>query len=240
MTAQKVLVIDDSRQERYRLNSVLRRAGYLTIMADSGEAGLRQFFSENPELVILDISMPGMDGWEVCQRIRQVSEVPILILSAAHDSIADKVRGLDLGANDYMVKPFHHEELLARVRTNLRISPRLTQRNQYEDAFLSINLIERTIERDGKSIDLTEKEFGLLKALLRGAPDPVTIESLFDQVWGYPETYDANYVRIYMSSLRRKLEPNPKKPAYIQTVRGIGYRFVSADSFGENGVGPDR
>lgn len=229
MSAQKVLVIDDSRQILSILRQVLEDAGYVPLLASGGETGLRLFESEQPDLVVLDISMPGMNGWEVCRRIRRQSQAPIIMLSAAHSSVDDRVKGLDLGANDYIVKPFNQNEFMARVRANLRIAPKLTQRNEYDDGYLLINLVEREVKRDGRQIDLTEKEFALLAALLRSASEVVSNETLFEKVWGYPDSFDPNYVRIYMSSLRKKIEPDPKNPTYLLTERGIGYRFAEAD-----------
>lgn len=229
MSAQKVLVIDDSRQILSILETVLEEAGYIPLLASGGETGLRLFEAEQPDLVVLDISLPGMDGWEVCRRIRRQSQVPIIMLSAAHSSVDDRVKGLDLGANDYIVKPFNQNEFMARVRANLRIAPKLTQLNQYDDGYLSINLLERRVERGGQEIDLTEKEFALLSALLRSTADVVSNEMLFKKVWGYPDSFDPNYVRIYMSSLRKKIEPDPKNPTYLLTERGVGYRFAGKD-----------
>jgi len=233
MSSSKILVVDDSRVILNILESVLLDSGYYPILALSGESGLDKFQLEQPDLVLLDISLPGMDGWEVCQHIRKSSDVPIIILSAAHQSVDDKIKGLDLGANDYIVKPFDQSELLARVRANLRVSKKLQQYKRYQDGYLDIDLLERRVEKAGKQLDLTEKEFALLGILLRYASRTVSNEILFEKVWGYPDTYDANYVRIYMSSLRKKLEPDPKNPVYIKTKRGVGYKFVLKN---KNGV----
>lgn len=230
MSAQKVLVIDDSRQILTILEKVLTESGYIPILASGGETGLRLFEAEQPDLVVLDVSLPGMDGWEVCRRIRRQSRVPIIMLSAAHVSVEERVKGLDLGANDYVVKPFNQHEFMARVRANLRISPKLTQRDRYDDGYLTIDLLERQVTRDGKSLDLTEKEFALLAVLLREEGEVVSNETLFEKVWGYPDSFDPNYVRIYMSALRKKLEPDPKSPTYLLTERGVGYRFEGKGS----------
>lgn len=232
MQLSKVLVIDDSRVVQNILGSVLKEAGYEPIIVSTGELGLSKFHQEQPDLVLLDISLPGMSGWEVCRQIREGSETPIIMLSAAHPTVPDKIKGLDLGANDYIVKPFDQDELLARVRANLRVFDKLLHQNAYKDGFLDIDLIERRVYRDGKQLDLTEKEFSLLSILLRYASTTVSNEKLFEKVWGYPDTYDANYVRIYMSSLRKKIEPDPKNPIYIKTKRGVGYQFVTQN---ENG-----
>ncbi len=234
MQTSKVLVIDDSRVILNILEAVLSESGYHPVLALTGEDGLQKFQREQPDLVLLDISLPGMDGWDVCQQIRQTSEVPIIILSAAHQSVDDKIKGLDLGANDYIVKPFDQAELLARVRANLRVSKKLQPYKHYQDGFLDIDLLERRVEKAGQQLDLTEKEFALLSILLRYASRTVSNEKLFEKVWGYPDTYDANYVRIYMSSLRKKIEPDPKNPTYIHTKRGVGYKFVIQEQNGKN------
>ena len=225
--AAKILAIDDSPQILSILEMVMVQAGYTPILAKSGMEGLSKFSVQNPDLVILDISMPGMDGWEVCEKIRETSNVPVIFLTAAHVTVEDRIRGLDLGANDYVIKPFNQKEFLARVRANLRISPLLQNQHQYDDGYLKIDLVERCVQCEGKAIDLTEKEFGLLRTLLQSSNQTVTNEVLFKKVWGYPESFDANYVRIYTSSLRRKIEPNSKDPVYILTDRGRGYRFVT-------------
>lgn len=234
MQLSKVLVIDDSRVVQNILETVLKEAGYEPVIAGTGEIGLAKFHQEQPNLVLLDISLPGMSGWEVCRQIREGSETPIIMLSAAHPTVPDKIKGLDLGANDYIVKPFDQDELLARVRANLRVFDKLLYQNAYKDGFLDIDLIERRVFRAGKQLDLTEKEFALLSILIRYASTTVSNEKLFEKVWGYPDTYDANYVRIYMSSLRKKIEPNPKKPIYIKTKRGVGYQFVAQNQNGNN------
>lgn len=225
--ATKILAVDDSPHILSILEMILTQAEYSPILAKSGQEGLDKFHEEKPDLIILDISMPNMDGWQVCEKIRETSNVPVIFLTAAHVSIEDRIRGLDLGANDYVIKPFNQKEFLARIRANLRISPLLQGQHRYDDGFLQIDLIERNVVCDGRSVDLTEKEFGLLRTLLKSPNQTVTNEELFEQVWGYPESFDANYVRIYTSSLRRKIEPNPKDPVYILTDRGRGYRFVT-------------
>ncbi|MEM7331529.1 MAG: response regulator transcription factor [Chloroflexota bacterium] len=223
----KILAVDDSEHILSILEVILNQAGYHTILSDSGTKGLIQFQDEKPDLVILDVNMPEMNGWDVCRKIREVSEVPIIFLTAAHVSIEDKIQGFDLGANDYITKPFHQKEFLARVRANLRISPMLQNQHVYDDGYLKVDFIERCVSCDKKNIDLTEKEFGLLRTLIQSPNQTVTNEVLFQKVWGYPESFDPNYVRIYTSSLRRKIEPDHKNPVYILTDRGRGYRFIS-------------
>lgn len=225
--ATKILAIDDSPHILSILEMTLHHAGYEPILAQSGEEGLQFFDEEKPALVLLDISMPGLSGWDVCEKIREKSNVPIIILTAAHVTVDDRVRGFDLGANDYIIKPFNQQEFLARVRANIRISPMLQNQHEYSDGYLHVDLLERWVSRDGEPVDLTEKEFGLLRTLLQSPDQTVTNEELFEKVWGYPESFDANYVRIYTSSLRRKIEPNAKVPIYIMTDRGLGYRFVT-------------
>lgn len=223
----KILAVDDSPHILSILEMTIMQAGYEPVLAQSGMEGLKLFDSEKPALVLLDISMPGMDGWEVCEKIREKSNVPIIFLTAAHVTVDDRVRGFDLGANDYIIKPFNQQEFLARVRANIRISPMLQNQLEYDDGYLKVDLLERWVSCGDNDVDLTEKEFGLLRTLIQSPNQTVTNEMLFEKVWGYPESFDANYVRIYTSSLRRKIEPNAKMPIYIMTERGLGYRFVT-------------
>ena len=227
--AYKILAIDDSEHILSVLDVILRQAGYEPILAENGLDGLLKFQKDDPDLVILDVSMPEMDGWEVCQRIRETSQVPIIFLTAAFIDVEDIIRGLDMGANDYVTKPFHQKEFLARVRASLRISPLLQNQHIYNDGYLKVDFVERRVNCDEKLIDLTEKEFGLLRTLIQSPNQTVTNEILFQKVWGYPESFDPNYVRIYTSSLRRKIEPDHKNPIYILTDRGRGYRFISQE-----------
>lgn len=226
-SSKKILIIDDSQQILSVMDMMLSKEGYRTLLATDGQTGLALFEAYTPDLVILDVSMPDMDGWMVCEKIRKTSNVPVIFLTAAHITTADKIRGLDLGANDYITKPFDPPEFMARVRSNLRIAPLLQPQHLYDDGYLFVDFVERIVMADRVPVDLTEKEFALLRILLQFADEVVESETLFERVWGYPESFDANYVRIYMSSLRRKIEPDPKHPTYIQTIRGVGYQFVS-------------
>lgn len=235
----KILAVDDSPHIRSILEMMITQSGFMPILAEGGKEGLQKFQQEEPDLVILDINMPDMDGWEVCQKIRESSNVPIIFLTAAHVAVSDRIRGLDLGANDYIIKPFNQPEFLARIRANLRISPLLKSQHEYDDEYLYINLVDHAVTCGGKNVDLTEKEFGLLRILLQSANQTVTNETLFEKVWGYPESFDANYVRIYTSSLRRKIEPDSKNPIYILTERGLGYRFETHDRVSEDLVVKD-
>ncbi len=223
-----VLVIDDDDRLIRLLEYNLKQAGFTALTAKDGQAGLRQFFEHKPNLIILDINMPTMDGWTVCQRVREVSEAPIIMLTAQAQS-DDIIKGLDLGADDYVVKPFEVKELLARVRANLRRvaanAPVIHDSVTYSDAYLSINLAERRIIRDSEPVKLTKTEFNLLAELVRTAPRVATYRALLEKVWGFEYIDDVDYLRVYVWHLRRKIERDPNQPEYIANEQGVGYRF---------------
>ena len=222
---EKVLVIDDSREMLLVMKHLLSKNDYEPLLAENGPDGLEMLETQNPDLIVLDLNMPIVDGWQVCEQIREKSAVPIIILTAAHVTEEDTVRGLDLGANDYITKPFNQQVLLARIRSALRWSAKAPDGKLYEDAFLSIDVRKREVLRDGELLKLTKKEFALLTALVHESPAVVDHESLFSQVWDSSYTFDVNYVRIFVGHLRKKLEIDPANPIYIHNERGVGYRF---------------
>ncbi len=223
----RVLVVDDDQSLLLMLKQQLEQAGYEVFTAESGREALRVFFDYRPDLVILDTRMPEMDGYTLIERIREVSDVPILVLSAYGEE-EDVVRGLDAGADDYMLKPYRLQELLARLRALLRRYMAYKQEPPitYQDDFLSIDLKARRVIRDGEEVHLTPTEFRLLTALLENADHVVSNKELLKRVWGWEYKNDLDYPRIYIWHLRRKIEPDPKRPTYIRTEYGIGYRFV--------------
>lgn len=225
---QKILVIDDDPSLLRLLEYSLQKDGYTPLLAMDGRAGLRLLYEHKPDLVVLDITMPAMDGWTTCQRIREISDVPIIMLTALV-SKEDLVRGLDLGADDYLAKPFEVVELLARIRANLRrvavTQPAIRGNVAYSDGFLSINVADRRITREGKEIRLTKTEFDLLAELVRIAPKIATYRALLENVWGFEYIGEIKYLRTYVWQLRRKIEPNADSPIYIVNVRDVGYRF---------------
>lgn len=233
---EKVLVIDDSREMLLVMKQLLLNSGYQPLLAENGLTGLKMVNEHDPDLVVLDLSMPVVDGWQVCAQIRENSAVPIIILTAAHVTDEDTVRGLDLGANDYVTKPFNRHVMLARIRSALRWSPKAPHGKVYDDGILSIDVRKREVIKDGELLKLTKKEFALLIALVRDSPAVVDHERLFAEVWDSSYTFDVNYVRIFVGHLRKKLETDPSNPVYIHNERGVGYRFERLD---EDSVAPD-
>lgn len=224
---KNVLVVEDDEDVRTLVGTRLRRAGYNVIVAADGLEGLRQFYGNRPDLVILDVAMPVMDGWQVLERIREVSSVPILMLTAMSEE-RDKVRGLRSGADDYISKPFAGEELLARVEAALRraaIQPEESAVNDYRDAELAIDFLRHEVLVRGEAVNLSPTEFRLLGALTRSAGQVLSQDQLLDHVWGEEYAESLDVVRLYIGYLRRKIELDSRNPRLIETVRGFGYRY---------------
>ena len=191
-------------------------------------------FAEKPDLVLLDVSMPGMDGWQVCQRIREVTDVPIIMLTGKQQGEEDVVRGLDYGADEYLFKPVRNRELVARVRAVLRRSelpPAAETKREatYTDDYLSVDIAERKVLVKGERIKLTPREFRLFALLVESPGRILTHKELLEKVWGWEYTDDLDYVRIYISHLRQKIEPKAASPKYIMTEAGVGYYFQKAE-----------
>jgi len=229
-TDKKVLIIDDDATFRNLVEQVLAQKGYQVLNAGSGREGLRLMFDQRPDLVLLDVVMPGIDGWQVCTRIREISDVPIIMITGRHKSEEDIVRGLDYGADDYLTKPVRSKELVARVQAILRRAelPYLQNIRQgiiYSDDFLTVDITERKVTVNGKRVKLTPREFRLFTLLVENAGRILTHKQLLEKVWGWEYTDDVDYVRIYISHLRQKIEPDPSLPKYIITEPGVGYYF---------------
>lgn len=225
----KVLVIDDELSIRDALSRKLKRDGFDVATAKSGFEGLQMYQLERPDLVILDIVMPGMDGLDVCRRIRDVSDTPIVMLSAQAIREEDIVEGLNAGADEYLVKPIRLNEFTARVRAILRRA-QLSESaavpiHGYDDGYLQVDLNRRQVFVRGEKIHLTPTEFKLLVVLIENAGRVVSQRELLEQVWGVEYIDDIYYPRVYISQLRRKIEPDAASPSYIQTEHRIGYRF---------------
>lgn len=226
MNSAKILVIDDEPQLRRVMRVALTDLGYSIMEAKTGEEALRNLHDYDPDLILLDINMPGMGGMETCRALRRVSNVPIVILSV-RDSEHDKVAALDAGADDYVTKPFGIQELLARIRAALRRSAAQEQEPQVirtEDFEIDLRL--RTAIVRGQSVRLTPKEFEVLKFMAQSANEPITHRRLLQAVWGPDYGDEVEYLRVLMNSLRKKIEPNPSSPKYLLTVPWVGYRFA--------------
>jgi two-component system, OmpR family, KDP operon response regulator KdpE len=225
--ATKVLIIDDEEAIRDALGRKLRREGFNVSLAGNGLEGLRAFHAERPDLVIVDIVMPEMDGLTVSQRIREIAETPIMMLSAQAITEDDIVEGLNAGADEYLVKPIRLNEFVARVRALLRRAQMIMPEVEtgYNDGHLNIDLQRRHVYVNGQKIHLTPTEFKLLAVLLENAGRVVPQRELLEQVWGPEYVDDVYYPRVYISQLRRKVEPDPANPTYILTEHRVGYRF---------------
>lgn len=222
----RILVVDDEPQLLRALQINLRAHGYQVRTAPDGTQALRSASNEQPDVVILDLGLPDMEGSEVIRGLRGWSEVPIIVLSGRSES-GDKVRALDAGADDYVTKPFGMAELLARVRAvTRRGSVGATTPAVVHIGDSMIDLSTHRVQRDGTDIHLTKTEWRLLEILLRNPGKLVTGRYLLTQVWGPSDAHQTQYLRQYLAQLRRKLEPTPSRPQYLLTESGIGYRFV--------------
>ncbi|GAB4575747.1 MAG: response regulator transcription factor [Anaerolineae bacterium] len=226
--AEKILVIDDEETTVQLIAILLERRGYEVLKAYRAEDGLRMAYRSHPDLVLLDIMMPEMDGWDVCRRLRELSDVPIIFLTARNE-IRDVVKGLEMGADDYIVKPYDNDELVARVRAHLRRSPssRVAEEVVLDGGEFRVNFLTREVRVRGKAVHLTPKEFNLLGVLVRHAGRVLTRNELVSEAWGeeYADAIDS--LKLYIHYLRHKIEEDPQRPRYILTSRGVGYRFVN-------------
>lgn len=229
---KKILVIDDNPTLVRGISAVLSRAGFEVLGANSGQEGLRLLFNQKPNLVLLDVIMPKLDGWQTCSRIRDISDVPVIMLTGMGTDEQDVVRGLDCGADDYIIKPVGNKELVARVRAILRRaeSPSAldTKSITYDDDFLTVDIAERKIIVNGERIRLTPIEFRLFALLIGNAGRVLTHKQLLEKVWGWEYVDDLDHLRIYIWHLRHKIEPDPSQPKYILTEPGVGYYFYKA------------
>ena len=215
-------MVDDDTALAEMLGIVLRGEGFEPVFCADGSGALEVFRATRPDLVLLDLMLPGHDGIEVCRQIRSESGVPIVMLTAKTDTV-DVVLGLESGADDYVMKPFKPKELVARVRARLRRTDEPTQ-EQLEIGDLSIDVAGHAVRRDGKMISLTPLEFDLLVALARKPWQVFTREVLLEQVWGYRHAADTRLVNVHVQRLRSKIEADPERPEIVVTVRGVGYK----------------
>ena len=229
---RKVLIVDDERSIVDILKYNLEKDGTRAICAYDGTEGLRLARSEDPDVILLDVMLPGMDGFEVCRTLRaEGNNVPIIMITAREEE-TDKVFGLELGADDYITKPFSMRELIARVRTNMRRAASMLPQQPGSDAdilrakALVIDRARRTVSRDGREVELTQREYELIKYLAENPGKVVTREELMSAVWQYDYFGDLRAVDVAVRRLREKIETNPSEPQYVITKRGAGYYFA--------------
>ncbi len=226
MHMSTILLVEDDPILSETLRYNLEREGYSVINAADGVVGLERARRDQPDMIILDVMLPRLDGFSVCRILRQESEVPILILTARQDEI-DRIAGLELGADDYVAKPFSLGELLARVRAIMRRSERRVSvmREVLDAGSIRIDTGSRRAWRGDMELSLSQKEFDLLTCLVRNRGMALSRDMLLERVWGYDFLGDSRTVDVHIRWLREKVEPDPSRPVYIHTVRGIGYRF---------------
>lgn len=226
---KKILIVDDEADIREALGRKLIKENYEVLLRESGIEGLKAFHNEHPDLVILDIVMPGeMNGLTTCRRIREISNIPVVMLSANAITEDDVIEGLNAGADEYLIKPIRLNEFIARINAifrRMQIGEGDYVEQGYDDGYLSIDLQRRQVYVNGKKIHLTPTEFKLLVVLMDNAGRVVNQRDLLEQVWGKEYIDDVYYPRVYVSQLRRKVEPDPANPIYILTEHRVGYRF---------------
>lgn len=225
----RIVMIEDDPLISGPVKRALEQVGYAVSIAEDGASGLRIALESDPDLVILDILLPEMDGWEVCKALRQHSTVPILMLTALGDEV-DRILGLELGADDYLTKPFSSRELMVRIKALLRRIEMDLQAGTYGKQItigdVTLDLGTRVVHKNQKQLELRYKEFELLSLLMLKAGQVVTRAEIFDVVWGTDWLGDMRTLDVHIRWLREKLENDPGRPYYIQTVRGVGYRFA--------------
>jgi two-component system KDP operon response regulator KdpE len=226
----KILLIDDDTNLTQLLGDYLTGQGCLTRTANDGRDGLRALFAHQPDLIVLDVTMPNKDGWETLARIREVSDVPVIMLTARGEE-ADVLRGFSIGADDYVTKPFSFAQLMARIRAVLARGSRSEAHSEHlQQGDLVVDMSTRRVARAGEPLALTPTEFKLLVALMRHAREVMPLDELVREVWGPQYADEIGQVRRYVWHLRQKVEVDPEAPRYIHNERGFGYRFQKDDN----------
>jgi two-component system KDP operon response regulator KdpE len=231
---KKILVVDDEPVQLRLVEQILSGNGFSVIKAGSGEEAIRVYYENKPDLVILDVLMPGIDGWQTCRCIREVSDVPVIMLTGKRNSEDDVVRGLECGADEYLAKPVGNRELLARVRAAVRrsensSSARTGRKISFSNDYLTVDIAERKVTVNGERLKLTPREFRLLALLVENSGRIMSHQQVLEKVWGWEYINDIDYVRIYISHLRQKIESDPSQPKYILTEPGVGYYFSGSN-----------
>ncbi len=234
----EILMIDNDQSLSSLLCEFLHGQGYATRCASNGRAGLREMFERKPDLIVLDVTMPEMDGWETLKRIREMSDAPVVMLTA-RDNESDILRGFSGGADDYVTKPFSFAQLAARIKAVLARKGEAPGGEHLTAGNLQVDIPSRRVTRGGEVINLTPTEFNLLVALMRRKGEVLSSEDLARQVWGYQYASEVGFVRRYVWHLRQKVEVDPENPQYIHNERGFGYRFGGQEtSSGSNPLPP--
>lgn len=224
MDRETILIVDDDTTLLDLFGEHLKASGYRTLLAESGEQGLTLARTDGPDLVVLDVMMPGMDGWEVCRQLRRQSDVPIVFLTAKGEEL-DKLRGFRLGVDDYVTKPFSFAEVTARIGAVLSRAQRKTPRQDIRSDDLHVDFAQRRVTVAGEIVELTPTEYRLLEVLAQHAYRPVPTDLLLQEVWGPAYAGESEHVKHYIWSLRKKIEADPGDPRHILTERGYGYRL---------------
>jgi DNA-binding response OmpR family regulator len=224
---ERLLVIEDELPMRTALSDALGAEGYRVLTAADGESGLRRALEEKPDLILLDIMMPHMDGFTVCAELRRLANTTPILMLTAKGQVEDRVHGLDAGADDYLVKPFSTEELLARVRALLRrVRKETWAATTLSLGGVEVDLARQTARRGRREVHLTAREFAMLRLMAESPGEPVSRERFLDAVWGYTAFPTTRTVDNHIASLRAKIEPDPEEPRWIKTVHGVGYRLA--------------
>lgn len=227
MSMEKILIVEDDLQIQTLLRDYITASGYTAVTASDGEEALIRFESEKPSLAILDIILPKIDGFEICRRIRNESNIPIIMLSSKKED-TDKILALGLGADDYIEKPFSPRVLVARVQSQLRRYGQLSggaPKDILTSKDLELDVSARTVKVRGAIVPFSVKEFEILHYMMLNRNQALSREKIFDAIWGYNEFGDINTVTVHVRKIREKIKPNPSEPNYIETVWGIGYKF---------------